>query len=715
MAINRIYCATSVNGGVTGALDTIDGNDLADKDMAIVMDQTNVYFFVLDDDASGTESTPWTTNRVINPDDNPGTKSWILQSLYVEDVSMVVDDLTVGDDFTLGGDIIWAGNTYTETQMATLTDGSDASSYHLHTLDTISNPAGDKTFNMTTRQLSFLWTNPSGNPMELEASGAYTGALLHIHQHTGNPGSTYLLELEAEDTDVEHIKSTGALTTSHGFCLYVTGDTVERLAIHSNGAFTWGPGNGAVDTNLYRSAANVLTTDDSLNISGALSVGINDAARGIAYLYGSGAGSTSGGTLNIYVAADEDGNGTDYFQFKVDNDDLYIGCSNDDDMLRFIGGATPSIRYSAAVNFNSQAITNVDINSGAIDGTPIGVSSHTTGKFTTCDATTDFTIDGLVISADKITNDATLVIETTGLIDLQSSGAAGTAMTLRVGESDSIVGAIGLFSDDNTAGPYMNWVVPPDNDGSGTTYFSIQVNDNSDDFYIGADNDESMLQFLGGATPSIKISAPWTAAGETCANLGTVTTADINGGTIDGVTIGGAVAPTVTNLGSVTTCDINGGTIDGVTIASSTIGSNTQGDAALTTLDPSPASDETASGKVIPATVDTNTVGYGGCVYLNAADSHWDNADKDAESTAGAVMIGIALGTTGSVNVLLRGFVRQDDWDWTVSAPVFIGDSGALTQDVSGYTTGDIVRIVGHAFSADILYFNPSPDYITIA
>jgi hypothetical protein len=37
----------------------------------------------------------------------------------------------------------------------------------------------------------------------------------------------------------------------------------------------------------------------------------------------------------------------------------------------------------------------------------------------------------------------------------------------------------------------------------------------------------------------------------TWANLGTVTTADINGGTIDGVTIGGSSAPTTTNIGTV--------------------------------------------------------------------------------------------------------------------------------------------------------------------
>jgi hypothetical protein len=39
-------------------------------------------------------------------------------------------------------------------------------------------------------------------------------------------------------------------------------------------------------------------------------------------------------------------------------------------------------------------------------------------------------------------------------------------------------------------------------------------------------------------TPQIVIGQNWTAASKTCADLGSVTTCDINGGTIDGVTIG---------------------------------------------------------------------------------------------------------------------------------------------------------------------------------
>lgn len=49
----------------------------------------------------------------------------------------------------------------------------------------------------------------------------------------------------------------------------------------------------------------------------------------------------------------------------------------------------------------------------------------------------------------------------------------------------------------------------------------------------------------GGTDGSVVIQTGWTASGKTCADLGTVTTADINGGTIDGATIGAASASTI--------------------------------------------------------------------------------------------------------------------------------------------------------------------------
>ena len=92
------------------------------------------------------------------------------------------------------------------------------------------------------------------------------------------------------------------------------------------------------------------------------------------------------------------------------------GQLTDDSDLTFATDTLTATKLGAfeaagAIDFSDENMTNVDINSGAIDGTAIGAASHTTIKGTTIDATTDFTIDGLVITADTITNDATLTID----------------------------------------------------------------------------------------------------------------------------------------------------------------------------------------------------------------------------------------------------------------------------------------------------------------
>jgi len=43
----------------------------------------------------------------------------------------------------------------------------------------------------------------------------------------------------------------------------VTGDTFDRWRLRADGRMDWGPGDGARDVSLYRSAANVLKTDDA--------------------------------------------------------------------------------------------------------------------------------------------------------------------------------------------------------------------------------------------------------------------------------------------------------------------------------------------------------------------------------------------------------------------------------------------------------------------
>lgn len=63
----------------------------------------------------------------------------------------------------------------------------------------------------------------------------------------------------------------GASTTADAFQARVTGDTVSRLNIDADGAMAWGPGgSSAQDTNLYRSFASELQTDGNFTVIGNL-------------------------------------------------------------------------------------------------------------------------------------------------------------------------------------------------------------------------------------------------------------------------------------------------------------------------------------------------------------------------------------------------------------------------------------------------------------
>jgi uncharacterized membrane protein len=104
-------------------------------------------------------------------------------------------------------------------------------------------------------------------------------------------------------------------------------------------------------------------------------------------------------------------------------------------------------------------------------------------------------------------------------------------------------------------------------------------------------------------------------------------------------------------------------------------------------------------------------------VYLNA-NGKWLEADADATGTS-INLLGIAMEAktdTQAMNVALAGsFVRDDSWNWTIGVPLYVsGTLGAVTETKpSG--SGDIVRTVGYAVTADVIFFNPSSDYVTLA
>lgn len=105
-------------------------------------------------------------------------------------------------------------------------------------------------------------------------------------------------------------------------------------------------------------------------------------------------------------------------------------------------------------------------------------------------------------------------------------------------------------------------------------------------------------------------------------------------------------------------------------------------------------SDHTFEGLVIDNI--TNAQAFGKLVYITSAHTT-ALCDKDSVN----VCIGISVGTG---EVLYSGTIRDDSFSGLVAGnPVYVGDDGNPTDDISAYTTGDMVQCVGVAIDTNVI------------
>jgi len=84
MAAKVYWEYTTLTGGGASALDSKDGANLNNGDKALVHTTGNIlYIYQLDADSGAAESSP----DVISPDDNPGSKRWVLQHVMVSAIT----------------------------------------------------------------------------------------------------------------------------------------------------------------------------------------------------------------------------------------------------------------------------------------------------------------------------------------------------------------------------------------------------------------------------------------------------------------------------------------------------------------------------------------------------------------------------------------------------------------------------------------------------
>lgn len=132
-------------------------------------------------------------------------------------------------------------------------------------------------------------------------------------------------------------------------------------------------------------------------------------------------------------------------------------------------------------------VTGIDINSGSIDGTPIGAASASTGAFTTVGATGNITVGGTVDGVDIAARDAVLTsTTTTANAALPKAGGTMTGNISHGGDLTlDVAGDINLDAD----GADINLK-------DGGTRFGILYNSSSN-FHIEASVQDKDIKFLG--------------------------------------------------------------------------------------------------------------------------------------------------------------------------------------------------------------------------
>ena len=134
---------------------------------------------------------------------------------------------------------------------------------------------------------------------------------------------------------------------------------------------------------------------------------------------------------------------------------------------------------------------------------------------------------------------------------------------------------------------------------------------------------------------------------------------------------------------------------------------------------PTSLADNTGGGDVVTfGTEDlSDTLAAGKLMYM-ATDGKWKYADADAASTSGGVLLGIALGTAVSNGILLRGFFDAAtlQGSFAKGAACYVSENAGDIDFTAPSATGDIVRVVGYGTdTANVIYFNPSRDWIELA
>lgn len=261
--------------------------------------------------------------------------------------------------------------------------------------------------------------------------------------------------------------------------------------------------------------------------------------------------------------------------------------------------STPEI---TGINVASVTATTCDLNGGTIDGTVIGGSTAAAGTFTSIDVS-----DGNITNAGDINCDSISVDAAANGLDINFGGNTGTN---KITLADNLADSLNVTEGSNS---YLKFI---------TTNSSEQI-------VFGKNS---------------------TFASTTIADLGTVTTANIDGGTIDATVIGASTKAAVTGTNVLASTSIgyttgNGGTVSQLTSKSTSV-----------TLDKT-------SGKI---TMNSASLAHDTNVQFTLSNDQIASTDvvivnvKNCIGASSEYLVGVTTVSAGSCEIMLRNISNDN-------------------------------------------------------
>lgn len=127
------------------------------------------------------------------------------------------------------------------------------------------------------------------------------------------------------------------------------------------------------------------------------------------------------------------------------------------------------------------------------------------------------------------------------------------------------------------------------------------------------------------------------------------------------------------------------------------------------------ATDHDEAGITVSGTA-TEALTIGDVVFLNTS-KEWQRADADVETETDG-MLGLAtasVAASATLEILLYGFFRDNTWGYTTSQTLYVPLTNGPPSATRPSVSGDFVRVVGYAYSADEVFFNPSGTWVEVA